>query len=72
MAHKEDAKSLVDEARLQGWVIEDRTKSWMCYSPDGVTIVNVHKTPSDWRAHRNNVARMRKGGLTWPPPKKKG
>ena len=39
----------------------------MFYSPDGRTIVLWHATPSDRRAVRNFLSRMRAGGLEYPP-----
>lgn len=36
-------------------------------SPDGITLVTIHNTPSDWRARANTIAKMRRGGFQWPP-----
>ena len=71
MASKKEAQELVREAERQGWRVEDRGDSWFCKSPDMTTMVTVHKTPSDVRAWKNSIARMRRGGLIWPAPKKK-
>jgi hypothetical protein len=34
---------------------------------DAVTIVAVHRTPSDWRNWQNTLRDFRRGGLEWPP-----
>jgi hypothetical protein len=63
MALRKDIKKLVEKVREQGWRVEDRGSAWLCKSPDGRTIVTIHKTPSDQRAIRNDVSRLRKGGF---------
>jgi predicted RNA binding protein YcfA (HicA-like mRNA interferase family) len=53
-------------ARRQGWRIERRRRSSHVtyYPPDpGRPPVVCAGTPSDWRAWRNNLCRLRKSGL---------
>lgn len=57
-----DLKKLMRRIEEAGWRVEDRGKSWACYSPDGETIVFVHKTPSDHRVMRNTLADLKRGG----------
>lgn len=62
MAPKE-VKKLVKQLQQQGWRVEERGNRFMAYSPDGVTIVSIHKTPSDHRWLRNTIAQLRQGGF---------
>lgn len=48
----------------QGWRIVETTKGKAYYSPDGVHIVQVHRTPSDRRALNNVIAELRRKGAT--------
>lgn len=63
MSLKNDTKKLVEKAARQGWRVDDRGSRWLLFSPDGVTIVTIHKTPSDHRTIANTVAQLRKGGF---------
>jgi hypothetical protein len=54
---------LVRKAEKQGWRVRETKSGWMLFSPDGVTKVSVHKTPSDHRWHRNTIRDLRKGGF---------
>lgn len=62
MTYRDIAKA----ARAQGWIVERRRDANAWYSPDGVTIVVWHRTPSDPRALRNFLSLMRRGGLRYP------
>lgn len=63
-----DYQEIAKAARDQGWRVDAKKKGDMWYSPDGRTKVMWHRTPSDKkRALRNFLARMRGGGLRWPP-----
>lgn len=64
--HKDD-KRLVDAAVEQGWRVEPKRDGVQLKSPDGITLVTIHNTPSDWRARANTIAKMRRGGFQWPP-----
>lgn len=56
-------RELIEKVERQGWRVEDRGSAWLCFSPDGQTIVTVHKTPSDHRAYQNTISRLRRGGF---------
>ncbi|ADU51344.1 hypothetical protein Tmar_1231 [Thermaerobacter marianensis DSM 12885] len=65
---KKEVHELLREAARQGWRIEDSGKHVKLYPPDPrFPPVVIAKTPSDWRAWHNNLARLRKFGLKWPP-----
>lgn len=63
MSLSKDTRKLVKEVERQGWRVEDRGQRWLCFSPNGHTIVTIHKTPSDHRAIRNTLSELRKGGF---------
>jgi hypothetical protein len=65
-------RDIAGAAREQGWRIDSLKNGDMWYSPDGRTKVLWHRTPSDHRAEKNFLARMRQGGLRWPPRRKRG
>jgi len=62
--------SLVDEAVRQGWRCELRKSGhWRCFAPDGIGQLTIAGTPSDHHWKANSIARMRRHGFVWPPPK---
>lgn len=63
MSLKNDVAKLLREAERQGWRIEDRGRRFMCFSPDGETVVTVAKTPSVQKALVAIRADLRKGGF---------
>ena len=63
MTVKKDVAKILREAERQGWRIEDRGRRFMCFSPDGRTVVTVSKTPSSQRAVLNILSDLRKGGF---------
>ncbi len=68
-----DFKDIKKAARDQGWRVES-TKKGLQFIPPYPTrqIVQWHMTPSDVRAVRNFLAKMKQAGLIWPwPPKSK-
>jgi len=58
-------RDLLKEAERQGWTVDERRKGYLLKSPDGVTMVSLHKTPSDHRWLQNTLREMRKGGFEW-------
>lgn len=58
-----DAKKLVKEAEKQGFVAKEKKNGWMLTVPNGQGSVMIHKTPSDHRALKNAVARLRRYGF---------
>jgi hypothetical protein len=63
-----ETKAIVEALQAQGWRVESG-KHYQAFSPDGTTIVTFARTPSDHRAIKNTIARLRRGGFVWPPPK---
>lgn len=59
---RKDVKALIESVAEQGWRIEDRGERVLLYSPDGVTIVTLHWTPSDHRWRKNALRDLRRGG----------
>lgn len=63
-----DTRKMLDEARRQGWTVEQRKGNHLkLHAPGGRTIVTMGATESDYRALRNTIARMRRAGFKWPP-----
>ena len=68
MTLNKEVRELIEEARRQGWRIETlRSGHTMMYAPDGEGKVPVAGTPSDRRALKNVISRMRRHGFEWPP-----
>jgi len=64
-------KEIRRAAEQQGWRVEATKAGEMFYPPDTLKPpVAAHGTPSDHRAIRNFLSRMRRSGLIWPPPRK--
>jgi len=57
-----EIRELVASAHAQGWRADDRGNTILLYSPDGRTIVPIHKTPSDRNWRRQAERQMKKGG----------
>jgi hypothetical protein len=62
MSIASDIRELLERAQEQGWRADDRGIKVLLFSPDGVTIVTVHKTPSDRNWRKQAERQMRKGG----------
>lgn len=58
-------KKLVRELERTGWQIEETKKGYQCKSPDGLKIVTMHKTCSEYRAGKNVLSELRKGGFEY-------
>jgi hypothetical protein len=65
MALAKEAKRVVREAERQGFRVKETKMGWMIYAKEGPEQVLMHKTPSDWRALRNDIARLRRIGFEW-------
>ncbi len=57
---KRDWRKLAEAMREHKWTSEEGSRGVMAYAPDGQTAAMLHKTPSDWRAYRNEVAKFRR------------
>lgn len=62
-SHHKENRQLVETARQQGFQVKDKKSAWVVYAKGGSGMVNIHKTPQDWRAVRNNRARLRRIGV---------
>lgn len=68
-----DWKSIERAATEQGWRKEPTKKGFRMLPPDpSKPAVQVHQTPSDRRALANTLAEMKRSGLVWPWPPKRG
>jgi len=67
-----EEERLVREAKRQGWTAKPTKSGTMLLASDGVGKVLLHHTPSDRRSLANALAKMRRHGFVWPPPKVKG
>lgn len=60
---------IVRAAREQGWRIKEIKDGLMFLPPEPLQPpITWHRTPSDWRAGRNFISRMRRAGFRWPWP----
>jgi hypothetical protein len=59
-----DVDDLIDEIRRwKGWRVVPTRKGWIVYPPDRTQPgIAIHKTPSDKRAMKNAIARLRRAG----------
>ncbi len=64
MAVNREVKDLIaDCVTWPGWRVEEVKKGWMIYPPDKrLPAIAVHKTPSDHRAWKNTLSRLRRSG----------
>lgn len=66
MSIESDTKKVFRAAERQGWTSKAIKAGTMWFSPDGVSKVTVHRTPSDHRTFDNMLQQFRAGGLQWP------
>lgn len=53
-----------NKAKESGWRFEQTTSGhWKFFSPDGITIILVSGTPSDWRVQRKVTSDFKRAGL---------
>jgi hypothetical protein len=66
-----DRKQLRKAMKAQGWLEEPTRDGFRAVPPDPQgEAVAWHNTPSDWRAEKNNLARMKRQGFVFPWDKK--
>ena len=58
-----EARAIVREAEAQGFTVKEKKNGWMLLTPNGQGAVMIHKTPSDHRALKNELARLRRYGF---------
>lgn len=51
---------LISEAEKLDWKVIERKRGFQLLSPDGETVLHVHKTPQDWRAFKNLKAQIKR------------
>jgi hypothetical protein len=56
---------LIAAAKKQGWRVKETKKGYFLFDPSGRHKELLHKTPSDWRALRHSLSRMRRYGFKW-------
>lgn len=61
--HHHGIGRLVAAAITAGWQAVPTRKGAMLRSPDGITQILVHHTPSDRRAMKNARAQLRRAGV---------
>lgn len=66
-----DLRRLIKALEAQGFTVT-RTGNghWLVRNADGLAVVTLAGTASDHRAWRNALARLKRAGLVWPPPKR--
>jgi hypothetical protein len=64
-----DLRDLEKAARQQGWRVDRTTKGHPRFWPPDRSkpAIVFSGTPSDWRAIRNFISRLRSNGFIWPP-----
>lgn len=62
---KKEVKEIVKAAKSQGWRVEDRTKGYALYDPNGEHMEILHKTPSAPAGLKKSISRMRRHGFEW-------
>lgn len=63
---KDPIKTLLPELTRQGYEVRNRTKGYFIVPPNTEhALIAVHKTPSDARAFKNLIARLRRTGFDW-------
>lgn len=67
MSVKKELKEVLREAERQGWTVTETGGGHYKLVPPNKDkpIVYIGKTPSDFRALANIIARMRKSGFAW-------
>ncbi|MGE5612668.1 MAG: hypothetical protein ACM3UO_00135 [Bacillota bacterium] len=60
------AARLAAHAIRQGFEVKRTKKGYLVLAKDGINSVLMHHTPSDYRGHKNQIARLRKIGVEIP------
>lgn len=62
-----DLKKIVKALRAAGYDVSPTRRGHIRVSRDGRAVTTFSGTASDWRAHRNALAALRRDGFQWPP-----
>ncbi len=66
-----ELRSLLKAAEAQGFTTERTAKGhWLVRDAQGRAVATISGTPSDHRSWRNGLARLKRAGLIWPPPRR--
>lgn len=60
-----DIRKLTRELRRQGFEVRATRRGHLAVSTSGQSIAVLAGTPSDWRSHRNGLARLRRAGFIY-------
>ncbi len=70
---EKEFRKYLNAAVEQGWEVRPTKKGYQLVPGDPTReIVAIHRTPSDHRALANLLAEMKRQGLIWPWPPKRG
>ena len=61
------AMAIVKALRAAGYDVSPTRRGHIRVSRDGRAVTTFSGTASDWRAHRNALAALRRDGFQWPP-----
>jgi predicted RNA binding protein YcfA (HicA-like mRNA interferase family) len=71
MMLSKEQRSLIRALEAQGFTVERTRKGhWLVRNAAGRAVVTMSGTSSDHRAWRNALARLKRAGLVWPPPRR--
>ena len=62
-AARKDVEELLRAAEAADWRVVNTSRHFQCFSPDGVTIVSVPQTPSNYRSLKNCASLLRRAGV---------
>lgn len=66
-----DLRRLIKALESQGFSVERTSKGhWLVRNAQGQAIVTLAGTASEYRGWKNALARLKRAGLIWPPPKR--
>jgi predicted RNA binding protein YcfA (HicA-like mRNA interferase family) len=66
-----ELRSLIRALEDQGFTVQrTRRGHWLVRDAKGQAVATMAGTPSDHRSWRNSLARLKRAGLVWPPPKR--
>jgi hypothetical protein len=65
MGLDKEVRTVIREARRQGFRIAETKKGWMVYGKEGIGQALLHRTPSDPRGFLNDIAQLRRLGFVW-------
>lgn len=64
-----DMKKLMAALEAQGFTVERTSRGHLMVYRGETLVVTFSGTASDWRAMKNGIAKARRFGFRWPPPR---